>query len=269
MAGALPVTLHRRAEGTGPPVVLLHGLGGDHAVWAGLVAGLAADHRVLAPDLRGHGRSPAPEGSKFSFAELAADLSALLDAEGIASAHVVGLSAGGFLALQYALDSPARCRSLVLIGSASHCDAHTRAVAQNWADTYRDEGFDGYALRLLKDLFYPDWTESHFDRVDGLREELRGRDLRGAVAWGLAVRSFDVRGRVGRLRLPVLVIQGMDDQVVDAAHGRLLRQSIPGAELRLFAQTGHLVPIERPAETLDALRTFFRRVESAPAPPPG
>ncbi len=259
------VPLHCREEGTGPAVLLLHGLGGDHLVWNAVVPALAKGFRVLAPDLRGHGRSPAPAGSTYSFAELEGDLLSLLESRRVDRCHVVGLSAGGFLALQLALDQPSRLRSLALVGSASHCDAHSRAVAQNWADTYRDEGYDAYALRLLKDLFYPDWIESHFDRADVLREEMRGRDLRGAVAWGLAVRTFDLRGRVGRLRLPTLILQGMDDQIIDAAHGRLLRQSIPGAELKLFAQTGHLVPVERPKETAEALSAFFHRVEASPS----
>ncbi len=261
-----PVELYHRDEGQGPIILLLHGLGGDHRVWNTVLPALAKEFRVLAPDLRGHGRSPAPAGSSYSFAELEGDLRALLEQKKVDRCHVVGLSAGGFLALQFALDDPARFQSLVLVGSSSHCDAHSRAVAQNWAETYRDEGYDAYALRLLKDLFYPDWIEAHFDRVDALREERRGRDLRGTVAWGLAVRTFDLRGRVGRIRLPTLILQGMDDQVIDAAHGRLLRQSIIGAELKLFARTGHMVPIERPGETVEALSAFVHRVESAVPP---
>jgi 3-oxoadipate enol-lactonase len=257
-----PVELHLREEGTGPAVLLLHGLGGDHTVWNEVIRPLAADHRVLAPDLRGHGRSAAPVDATYSFAEMQADVLHLLETKELSKVHLVGLSAGGFLSLQMALSAPERLRSLVTIGAASHCDAHTRAMGERWAETLKDQGFDAYVLRLLKDLYYPDWVEAHVEYVDRLRSSLRREDQRGAVAWGLAVRSFDLRGRTGRIRLPTFVIHGVDDQVVDSAHARLLRVSIPGAQLRLFPQTGHLVPVERPAETVTAIREWVARAET-------
>lgn len=259
---ATPVPLHVRDRGEGTPVLLLHGLGGDQAVWSGVFGPLSGSFRVLAPDLRGHGKSPFPDGSSLSFAELEGDLSALLDSAHLGSVHVVGLSAGAFLALRWTLDRPERVRSLVLIGGASHCDAHTRAVGERWAETLRRDGFDAYVLRLLKDLFSPDWIERNMEVADRLREDLRARDLKGPVLWGQAIRSFDLRGRLGKVRVPTLVIHGMDDQVVDASHGRLLRQAIPGAELKLFPNTGHLVPIEHPAETVEAISAWVAAAEA-------
>jgi pimeloyl-ACP methyl ester carboxylesterase len=261
-ASAPPVDLACRDEGAGPAIVLLHGLGGDHTLWTTQVAELAQEFRVLAPDLRGHGLTPAPEGSTFTFAELEGDLVRLLDQRGVPSAHIVGLSAGGFLAERVALDAPGRLRSLVLVSSASHCDNHTRAVAERWAETYRTEGFDAYVLRLVKDLVYPDWIDAHLEYLDTLRDRLSAQDLKSILAWAVAVRTFDLRGRIGKITAPTRILQAMDDAVIDGSHGRLLRQSIPGAELKLFAQTGHLIPIERPAETTEAIREFVRSVEA-------
>ncbi|MCI4330429.1 MAG: alpha/beta hydrolase [Thermoplasmata archaeon] len=259
----LPVELFARVEGSGPPILLLHGLGGDHTVFRGVIPALARRFLVIAPDLRGHGRSPTPPALTFTSAEMEADLRALLARHDVSSAHVVGLSAGGFLALQWAIDTPEWLRSLTLIGASTHCDNHTRAVAQNWAETYRTQGYDAFMLRLLKDLFYPDWIEAHMEVADALREKLRDRDLRGAFAWGEAVRTFDLRGRFGKIKLPTLIIQGVDDAVVDGSHGRLLRQAIQGAQLKLFAQSGHLVPVEHPEETAAAIESFVERLESA------
>jgi len=215
----------------------------------------------VAPDLRGHGQTPAPAGSTFTFSELEGDLGQLLDEVGGAPAHVVGLSAGGFLALRMALDAPARVRSLTLIGTSVHCDNHTKAVSQRWAETYRDAGFDAYLLRLVKDLYYPDFVEAHPEVLDRLRAQQSAQDLGSVLAWANAVRTFDLRGRLLKITQPTRILQGMDDGVVDGSHGRLLRVSIPGADLKLFAQTGHLVPIERPAETTEAIREFVREVE--------
>ncbi|MCI4339866.1 MAG: alpha/beta hydrolase [Thermoplasmata archaeon] len=256
--------LFRRDEGTGPLVLLLHGLGGDHTVWDAQVPELAREFRVVAPDLRGHGRSKAPTGSTFSFAELEGDVNGMLDELGGTPAHVVGLSAGGFLALRMALDTPERVRSLTLAATSVNCDNHTKAVSQRWADTYRDEGFDAYLLRLVKDLYYPDWIDQHPEVIDRLRAQQSAQDLGSALAWAHAVRSFDLRGRLMKIKAPTRILQPMDDGVIDGSHGRLLRVSIPGADLKLFVQTGHLLPMERPSETTEAIREFVRAVEARP-----
>jgi pimeloyl-ACP methyl ester carboxylesterase len=264
MEPGAPVELHVRREGSGPTVLLLHGLGGDHSVWNAVIPGLTTEHSVVAPDLRGHGRSPFPDDSTMSMAELERDVVGLLGADSSPPVHLVGMSAGGFLALRLAVGHSDRFSSLTLIGSAGHCDAHARAVGQRWSEIYREEGTQGLAIRLLKDLYYPDFVEAHEEIIDKVHASLADRDLRGLLRWGEAIRSFDLRPRLPELRLPTLVVQGMDDQVIDPSHARLLRQTIRGSQVRLLAQTGHMVPIERPTETVEAVRTWAAR-----ATPPG
>jgi pimeloyl-ACP methyl ester carboxylesterase len=260
--------LHVREAGKGPVVLLLHGLGGDHTLWNAQFEPLALGHHVVAPDLRGHGRSPTPDGSTFAFDELEQDLEVLMSQRGAESFHVVAASAGGFLALRLVLDRPERVRSLFLLGTAAQCDGHTRAVAAHWAEVFRDQGYEAYAMRLLKDLFYPEWLEAHLDYIDSAIETMRGRDLRAAVQWGLAIRNFDVRARLGRVRAPTFVLHGMDDHVVDPSHARLLRQAIPKAELKLFPFVGHMVPVEKPEETTRLLTDWLDVVERrAPSTP--
>lgn len=256
---APPVSLHVREAGDGPTLLLLHGLAGDHTVWNAVLDPLAERFRVLAPDLRGHGRSPLPEGSTMSFAELRGDLEALLAERSRTSAHVVGLSAGAFLALDWAREAPGPVRSLVLCGGSTHCDAHTRAVGQRWIEIRQRDGPSEYAWRVIKDVFAADWLEAHLDEVDRMREQMASRDVRGAALWSTAVRTFDLRGQLGKFRTPTLALQGMDDRVVDSSHARLIRQSITGAEMRLFPNTGHMVPVERPVESAEAIRAWVDR----------
>ncbi len=270
MAGTLPTpaTLHVRAGGSGPRLLLLHGLGGDHTVWNSIFDRLAERCSVLAPDLRGHGRSPLPEGSTLGFDELRRDLDALCDDRRWGSVHVAGLSAGAFLALDWAANEPNRVRSLVLIGGATHCDAHTRAVGQRWIDLRQKEGPAAYAWRVVKDLFSADWIEAHLDLAEAIVQDLAARDVRGAALWSRSVRSFDLRGRFGRFAVPTLAMQGMDDHVVDSSHVRLLRQSLTGTQIRLFPNTGHLVPVERPAECATAILEWALGHEGPSAGPP-
>jgi len=257
VAPAIP--LYVREEGAGDTVLLLHGLGGDHTVWDFQIPTLAKSYRVLAPDLRGHGRSPLPEGARYTFEEFEGDVQKLLDDRHVGPAHVVGLSGGGLLALRLVVDDPRRVRSLALLAAAGHMDNHTRAIGQNWSDTLRDEGPEAYSRRLAMDLFAPDWLEAHMDLGERIAKSQEGRNLRGVVQWALAMKDFDLRPRLGRVATPTLILQGLDDNVVDPSHARLLRQAIRGSEVRLFPNTGHLIPIERPEETAQILLDWFAR----------
>lgn len=262
------IALYVREEGTGDPVLLLHGLGGDHTVWDYQIPTLARSYRVLAPDLRGHGRSPLPDGARYTFEEIEGDVRKLLDERKTGPVHLVGISGGGLLALRLLVDDPGRVRSLAVFGSMGHMDNHTRAVAQNWADTLRDEGPAAYSRRLARDLFAPDWLEANLDFAERIAKLQEARDLRGVVQWALAMSDFDLRPRLPRVHTPTLILHGLDDGVVDPSHARLLRQAIPGSEVRLFPNTGHLIPIERPDETGQILLDWFAR-NSTSRPSPG
>jgi 3-oxoadipate enol-lactonase len=262
-APADPTPLDAHDEGSGPVLLLLHGPGGNRTVWNGVSPLLARDFRILAPDLRGHGRTPAPPGSRFTLDELLADLLQFLDEKRVPKAHWIGLSAGGFLALRAALDHADRVRSLTMVSSAAYTDAHTRSITERLSATFAEDGPDAYALRLLKDLYYPDWIEAHLDFADQIRDGVGLVDRGPAEAWTRAVDRFDERNRLGLVSVPVLIVQGMDDAVIDPSHGRIMRQSIPRAQMRILPQTGHMVPIERPADTAEAIRAFVTATESA------
>jgi pimeloyl-ACP methyl ester carboxylesterase len=265
---ARPAKLWSRDVGEGPAVVLMHGAGGNHAVWNEIVPRLSPRYRVVAPDLRGHGRTAAPPGSTFTVEELMGDLLGLLEEKSIGAAHWVGLSAGALLALRLTLDRPEKARSLTMISGAAYVDAHTRAVSERWAEIYAKEGGDAFALRLLKDLYYPDWVEAHLDVADELRREVTKRDFQPAVAWSRGMAKFDEKSRIASVRVPTLIVQAMDDQVVDASHARILRQSILHAQLRILANTGHLVPVERPEETASAIAALVDAAEAGTRPAP-
>jgi len=251
-------------------VLLLHGLGGDHTVWDYQIPTLAKSYQVLAPDLRGHGRSPLPEGARYTFGEFEGDVWKLLDDRKTGPVHLVGLSGGGLLALRLLVDDPSRVRSLAVFGAMGHMDNHTRAVGQGWADILRDEGPAAYSRRLAMDLFAPDWLEAHMDLAERIAKSQEERNLRGVVQWALSMRDYDLRSRLGKVHTPTLILQGLDDSVVDPSHARLLRQAIPGSEVRLFPNTGHLIPIERPEETGQILLDWFARNSTrGPLPPDG
>jgi 3-oxoadipate enol-lactonase len=262
------VPLVLREVGLGPPVLFLHGAYMDHTVWDPVLPGVSERFHAMAPDLRGHGGTTAPANSTFSFSEFEEDLIGLLDRGGHARAHVVGFSAGAFLALSLGIHRPDRVRSLALISGAAHAGPQMRNVTEEWRRVREEQGVDAFALRLVKDVYFADYTDEHLDVVDIVKANLDAVPFHGPQRWMQTALGFDGRGRIGSIRVPTWIAHGMNDVVVDASQARYLRQSIPGSELKLFPRTGHMVPIERSEEFTAALVDFLVRSEArVPSPP--
>ncbi len=264
MAASPGFQLAAREAGTGPAVLLLHGAFMDQTLWDPVLPGLAARFHAIAPDLRGHGASAAPPGSTFSFSEFEGDLVELLDRGHHARVHVVGFSAGAFLALALALHRPDRVRSLALVSGAAHAGPQMRNVTEEWRRVREEQGLDAFVLRLVKDVYFADYTDEHLEVVDLVRTRLASVPFHGPQRWMQTALGFDGRGQIGAIRRPTWIAHGMNDVVMDASQARYLRQSIPGSELRLFPRTGHMVPVERTLPFTDGLLDFLTRVEAGP-----
>ncbi len=260
-------SFHYEEVGQGPAVVLLHGLGGDGHEWVYQKAALSSRYRVVIPDLKGHGLSAAPSTPVYSPFEHAKDVVALLDHLKIDQAFMVGISAGGFTCLALALDHTTRVRGMVLLATTAHMDKFTIAVGKKWVDLFQKVGFDAYMDQEIRDIFYPDWLMEHLDQMAKFKESQRGRDLSGIAPSGAANVTWDVRSRIGKIKLPTLVVHGLDDRVVDPTSARILRQTILGSEMKLYPNTGHMLIIERPQEINELLLGFLERAAAKTAPP--
>jgi pimeloyl-ACP methyl ester carboxylesterase len=263
-------SLHYEEEGSGSPVVLLHALGGNAQDWDRLLPSLRKDHRLLIPEMRGHGRSPAPRATTYTPFEHARDLHTLLGETGAGPCWIVGLSHGGFVALALALEHPEDVRGLVLVSTTAHVDRYTREVMARWLKVFQEQGLEAYLNRLVQDVFSPDWLLEHLDEVDQLKEQERHRRLAGIAPSVAGDSTWDVRGRIAGIRRPTLVVHGMDDQVIDPTSARILRQTILGSEMKLYANTGHLIPIEKADEFGPLVAEFLsrREREGETRPPP-
>ena len=252
------VTIHYEeyhAEGS-PAVLLLHGLGSAGIDWLLQFKPLGeAGYRVLAPDLRGFGRSPWPGATTVP--AMAEDMALLLEKLKASPAHVVGISMGGTVALQLALDFPERVRSLVLVNTFARL---------------RPQGVRGllyFPVRMA--LLYTLGLETQARLVakrifphphqEALRAQLRHRiaqtDPRAyrAAMWALA--RFNVEDRLGDVRAPTLVITGDEDTTVPPATQRLLAERIPGAQQVTIPGAGHAVILDSPAAFNAALLSFL------------
>ncbi len=233
-----------------PPVVLLHGLGADRRVWLYQIPALCPQLPVIAVDLRGHGRSSAPDG-EWTIADMALDVIRLLRHLGAEKAHLVGLSMGGMVAQQMALDYPYATASLVLADSAAHVPESAAQDSLRFIEA-----------NAMKDIAAKRITTAFSDAVDPamlrhLIEQVAINEKANYLRAARAVFGFDVRARLAEIAAPTLVILGEADRTFAPELITELAGGIAAARLQRIAGAGHISNMEKPQEFNRAVREFL------------
>jgi 3-oxoadipate enol-lactonase len=248
--------------GDGAAVLLIHGLGYDRRGW-GPAAGLLVDRfRVLTFDNRGVGESDCPPGP-YSIALMAADALAVLDDAGVGRAHLVGTSLGGMVAQELAVSRPERIETLVLASTTPGGDdgfpMPQRSV--ELFSAFADDPSKRNLRRIVENSLSARTVATRPELVDEIfRYRLDNRPvLDGWLAQAAAGRTFSSLSALPELSVPTLIIHGMDDNVVDHRNAELLAREIPGAQLLLLRDAGHLCFWEEPGEFADTVRAFLDR----------
>lgn len=245
-----PVTVELYAEehGDGPPLLLIQGLG--YAVWAWerQLPAFAERHRTIAYDHRGSGRSAKPAGP-YSIAELADDAARVLEERGIAQAHVLGFSMGGYVAQTLALRRPELVDRLVLVAtSPGGPDALPQPEESTtaWASA-RGLPPEEYARATMPISFAPGWTDEHPEEYEALlaaRLAFPTPPEAWAAQYGACVDYLASDSPVEQIAARALVVHGDRDRVVAYGNGQVLAQRLPSARLESFEGHGHLLAIE-------------------------
>jgi 3-oxoadipate enol-lactonase len=239
---------------TGRPVlVLIRGLGRSSRHWGPLVPLLAPHLRLLLLDNRGVGRSDAP-WPPYTTAQLARDVAAVMDAAGIARAHVFGMSLGGMIAQHLALAYPDRVDRLI-IGCSTAGGQRAHATPARSQRTMLRAAFGDHGP--LGELLVSEVTAAQRAHWDELRriEPLR---FRGFVGQAIAARRHDTYARLGEIAQPTLVLTGDDDAIIPPANSQLLAARIPRAKLVILPGARHDFTADRPADAVRALLEFLR-----------
>jgi pimeloyl-ACP methyl ester carboxylesterase len=275
-------TIHgyRRAYvllGSGPAVLLLHGIGDSSDTWRRVIPELAQTHTVIAPDLLGHGRSDRPRAD-YSIAAYACGMRDLLSVLDVERATVVGHSLGGGVAMQFAYQFPERCERLVLVSSGG-VGRQTTPLLQMLATP----GFESLlpiltapgirhmgtaTIKLLKLV----GTDLGRDADDLIRlfDALPDRMARNAFLRTLRA-AVDRHGQVITMLdrcyltegMPTLLIWGGRDAVIPADHGRIVHAAMPGSKLEIFDDAGHFPHHSEPERFLSLVRDFLTSTEPA------
>lgn len=254
--------LHFRDENPGRKrtLVFVNSLGTDLGIWDEVIAHYAGEFRMLRYDLRGHGLSDAPLAS-YSMDDHVADLAALLDAQKIMAAIVVGLSVGGMIAQSLAGKRPDLARLLVL------CDtAHRIGTPEMWnarMEAVRKGGLTSIADAVLERWFSTDFRRSRPADLAGYRNMLTRTPAQGYIGTCATLRDTDLTAAASRLTQRTLCLVGEEDGATPPALVRSLSELIPGTEFKTIPCAGHLPCVEQPEVLAGWIETFIRRKWSA------
>jgi len=249
--------VHLARAGQGPPALLLHGIGSSADSFRAQLAGLCSDHRVMAWDAPGYGRSADPAG-ELTLDDYARTVVEVLDATRVERAHLGGVSWGGVIATRVALNHPERVLTLALIASTPG----RRGTATDLEDRYRvlerlgpAEFARHRAARVLAAPADPDlMAEVERNMAASVR-------LAGYRSAGASLASARHAAELGGITAPTLVVVGRADAVTGVAESQLLADAIPHARFMIVDGAGHLVNQERPERVNSALREHWQRRE--------
>lgn len=250
-----------REAGAGETVVLLHGLGGSRTAWRPQLEALGTHRRVVAWDLPGYGAS-APLDGPLTFPALADAVARLLDALAVDRAHLVGLSMGGMVAQHAALQHPDRVRSLALL-STSPAFGLDGTRPEDWKvarlvplEAGREP--NDYAAGVITAIAGPEISPAMVAEQAAAMGRISGAAMRRAID---CLPTHDLRGRLGEVTAPALVMTGELDRETPPPYGRALADELRTATFRTVPGAGHLLPVEAPDVVNGALADHFVRVE--------
>jgi 3-oxoadipate enol-lactonase len=254
------IVLNYELQGSGTPLVLTHGLGDDLHFWDNVADDLAKHHALLRWDVRGFGLSDKPPGP-YSASLFAADLAALLDALGLDHVHLGGLSMGGVISQRFALDHPRRVRSLTLVSTSSEIGPQGTANWQRLADRIEQNGF-GSGARDASRAFSPTFAAAHPDVVAAAGAQTASNVPHAYAAAARAMSDYHWTAELAALRAPVLILQGLADQLTPPGGSVKMHRALPASRLMMLPDTGHSLSIEQPHVFAAALLGFTGGVDA-------
>jgi pimeloyl-ACP methyl ester carboxylesterase len=243
-------------QGQGTPLILIMGLGYPSVLWHRTRPALSQHFRTIALDNRGVGSSDVPPGP-YSIATMASDAAAVLDAAGVPRAHVFGVSMGGMIAQEFALQYPERTRALIL-GCTSPGGPSAVRAEKKVSDILFARGM---TLEQAREAMLPYIYDASTPR-EKIEEDLalRRRYLptqAGYTAQLQAILAWQGYDRLSEIKAPTLVIHGNSDALVPPANGKLIAERIPSAKLVMLDHASHLFTTDQTEAAHHAILEFL------------
>lgn len=245
---------HYLSYGEGPPVVLLHGLGGTANIWHGVMQAMKRHHHVVAPDLRGHGRTDA--SGDLSIQRWSRDIESLIRHLELPGVRLVGHSLGSLVAQHLAHTSPDLIDELVLLGGISYFTPPQVEAYRERADRVEQDGLDAIVDEWLEGAVSPQSHATAPGTVALLREVFVRND---PTSYAASVRALAAAPHIERNALgqPTLILVGAHDRSTPLAMGEELKREVPVSRLRVLPRVGHWSPVEDPEVVAAAILEFL------------
>lgn len=248
------LSYHIDGSDDSPWLIMSNSLGSDMRLWDKQCPALAQRYRVLRYDTRGHGGSDTPPDD-YRLEELGADVIALMDALDIRAASFCGLSLGGMTGMWLAANAPARFYKVALCNTSAYLDAD---IWQTRIDAVSRNGLDSITDAVIERWFTAEFIATHETEIETMKEMYLSTDSVGYVQCCAAIRDMDLRPELAKIKTPILVIAGAEDQATPLSHAEYIAENISGAELSVFPNAAHLSNIEQPDLFIQALMGFLK-----------
>ena len=253
------------AEGRGEPLLMIMGLGFSHEMWGALHPALATQFQVILFDNRGVGKSDVPPGP-YTIPDMARDAACVLDAAGVSSAHVFGISMGGMIAQEFALLFPDRVGKLVL--GCTSCGGKEAFAADADVGAALFPGND-LPMQEMFTAMIPFLYDSHTPRERIEQDMALGLEnlpsRQGFMNQLMAILWWQSYARLPEIRASTLVLHGESDRLIPSANGAILANRIPGARFVLLREAGHLFLSDQPESSRNTLVEFLTAPREARA----
>ena len=250
---------------TAVPIIFIHGFPFSHKMWnfpGGQIDALSTTNRVIAYDIRGHGESEVGS-AHYSIELFVDDLFALMDHLAVPKAILCGLSMGGYIALRGVERNPERVLGLVLCDTKSEPDGNEAKVKRaNGIKFVQTNGMKYYAQDYVKIVFAPSSFDTHSESIKSIQsvvERTAPSSIFGSLL-ALAART-DTTPSLPNIKCPTLILVGEKDTLTPVAASEAMKEKIPGAEMFIIPNAGHISNMENPVEFNKYLVPFVTKIQ--------
>lgn len=243
-------------EGSGPPLILVHGIGAARNTWAKLMPVLTPHFTVVTYDLRGHGASPLPEG-EFGLDELVADLERVRERSGFEQVHVAGHSLGGMIGPAYALKYPEKVLSLGVLSTAAFRTEDDAAKVMGVVRAMEEKGIPNILPTLTDRWFTDDFIAEHGDVVERRLEQVIGTDAKVFLNVFRIYATVEMAPWLHEVEAPALVLTGENDGGCNPRLNKQIAEAMPNSELVILPGYKHSLLLEAGDIVAEHIKRFI------------
>ena len=247
-------------EGSGMPLVLVHGMGGDHTVWDSQLPGFRDRFRIIRPDILGHGQSEKPAGP-WKFTQFSRQIAELLEHLRIPRAIICGFSLGGSIGQAVAMDYPDRVAALVIVSSGCARTPEEQAAIEARVAQVREGGPPAVVNGAMKRWFSEKFSNENPELIEYWRLRLLGNAYEPYCAVYRLYADIDrqLLDRLGEIKAPTLIVTGDKDPGQTPRMANEMARRIPDSEVHIFPGVPHMLPLEAAPELDRLVKDFVAR----------